>query len=214
MTTLKPGSPEFDQVVKGNVDIKQLSKNKYKITFSKIGKFLLYQVWSDSSNSLNENRKVFYQNAKKWVQLFNLTNDSLKASDKPLFTPTTVMEIGNKKYLFVLDKAKLNGKGHVVFKVSTEEIKSSDKTMLKLPCGHHDGVRFDIDIRMNLGNMCNGYFCSCSNILNHAESNNINCENYNCDSSGPAICLQASRVGCGSIYHWTSTIQVGKEIYC
>ena len=145
MTTLKPALPEFDQVVEGNVDIKQLSKKKYKITFSKIGKFLLYQVWSDSSNKLNENRKVFYQKAKLWVQLFNLSNDSFKTSIKPLFTPTTVMEIGSNKYVFVIHKAKLNGKGHVVFKVSTEEINSSDKKLLKLPRGHHDGVRFDID---------------------------------------------------------------------
>jgi hypothetical protein len=136
---------KFDQVVQGNVDIKQLSKNKYRITFSKIRKFLLYQVWLDSSQSLNENRKVFYQNAKQWVQLFNLTNDSLKAFNKPLFTPTVVMEIGSKKYLFVLNKAKLNGKGRVVFKVSAKEIKLSDKKLLKLPCGHHDGIRFDID---------------------------------------------------------------------
>ena len=163
-----PVLPEFDQVVEGNVDIKQLSKKKYKITFSEISKFLLYQVWSDSSKSLNENRKVFYQKAKLWIQNFNLSNDSLKASNKPLFTPTVVMEIGLKRYLFVLNKARLNGKGHVVFKVSTEEIKSSYKKMLKLPRGHHDRVRFDIDIRAIVGNICNDYFCSCSNILNHA----------------------------------------------
>ena len=36
---------EFDQVVEGNIDIKQLSKNKYQITFSKISKFLKYQIW-------------------------------------------------------------------------------------------------------------------------------------------------------------------------
>ena len=137
--------PEFDQVVQGNVDIKQLSNKKYKITFNKIGNFLEYQVWSDSSQSLNENRKVFYQNAKLWIKNFNLRNDSLKASDKPLFTPTVVMEIGSNKYLFVINQAKLNGKGCVVFKVSTKEIKSSDKKILKLPHGHHDGVRFDID---------------------------------------------------------------------
>ena len=137
--------PSFDQVVKGNVDIKKLSKNNYQIKISEISKFLKYQTWSDSSKTLNENRKVFYQNAKHWVQYFNSLNASLKASDKPLFTPTTVMEIGLKKYLFVIDEAKLNGKGHVVFKVSTKEIKLSDKKMLKLPCGHHDGVRFDID---------------------------------------------------------------------
>ena len=142
-----PVLPEFDQVVKGNVDIKQLSKKKYKITFSEISKFLKYQTWSDSSKKLNENRKVYYQDAKLWIKKFNLINTELKASNKPLFTPTTVMEIGNKKYLFVIDEAKLS-KGRVVFKVSTEEIKLSSgtsKKLLKLPRGHHDGVRFDID---------------------------------------------------------------------
>jgi hypothetical protein len=55
------------------------------------------------------------------------------------------MEIGNKKYIFVLNKVKINSNGHVVFKVSTKEIKLSEKKMLKLPHGHHDRVRFDID---------------------------------------------------------------------
>ena len=59
--------PSFDQVVKGNVDIKKLSKNNYQIKISEISKFLKYQTWSDSSKTLNENRKVFYQNAKHWV---------------------------------------------------------------------------------------------------------------------------------------------------
>ena len=89
--------------------------------------FFYIRCGGDSSNKLNENRKVFYQKAKLWIKNFNLSNDSLKASDKPLFTPTTVMEIGNKKYVFVIHKAKLNSKGHVVFKVSTEEIKLSEK---------------------------------------------------------------------------------------
>ena len=88
----KMSNPNFDQVVKGNVDIKQLSKKKYKITFSKIGKFLKYQVWSDSSTSLNKKRTVYYQKAKKWVQDFKKLNESLKASNKPLFTPTTVIK--------------------------------------------------------------------------------------------------------------------------
>ncbi len=137
--------PSFDQVVEGNVDIKKLSKNKYKITFSKISKFLKYQVWSKNTLNDNDNRSVYYQNAKLWIQNFNLINTQLKAYDKPLFAPTTVMEFGLKKYLFVIDEAKLNGKGHVVFKVSTKEIKLSEKKMLKLPCGHHDGARFDVD---------------------------------------------------------------------
>ena len=147
--------PQFDQVVEGNVDIKKLSKNNYQIKFSKISKFLLYQVWSPSSKKLNEERSVFYQKANKWVKNFNSLNASLKASNKPLFTPTTVMEIGNDIYVFVIHKAKLK-KSHnkndkdknVVFTVSTKEIELSNgasKKLLKLRLGHHDKVRFDID---------------------------------------------------------------------
>jgi len=143
-----PAPVFFDQVVKGNVYIKQMSKNKYKITFRKIDNFLKYQVWSDSSKNLNERRIVYYQKAKKWVQDFILLNTNLKKKSKPLFTPTAVIEIGNNKYVFVLDKAKLNCKDRIVFNVSTKEIvllNSTSKKMLKIPCGHHDDVRFDID---------------------------------------------------------------------
>jgi len=133
-------NPKFDQVVEGNIDIKKLSKKKYQITFNKISKFLKYQIWTKNTLNDNDDRSVYYQNAKLWIQNFNALNES----DTP-FRPTTVMEIGSKKYLFVLNNTKLNGKGHVVFKVSTEEIELSGKKMLKLPCGHHDSVRFDID---------------------------------------------------------------------
>ena len=139
---------EFDQVVEGNIDIKQLSKNKYKITFSKISKFLLYQVWSDSSNSLNENRKAYYLKAKNWVQDFIGFNEILFKFKNPLLNPTTVMEFGNNKYVFVLNQAKLNGKGHIVFKVSTKEIKlhsNISKKILRLPEGYFKNARFDID---------------------------------------------------------------------
>ena len=200
-----PVLPKFDQVVQGNVDIKQLSKKKYKITFSKIRKFLLYQTWSDSSQQLNEDRKVFYQNAKLWIKNFNGLNASLKASDKPLFIPTVVMEIGSNKYLFVLNKAKLNGKGHVVFKVSTKEIKSSDKKILKLPRGHHDRVRFDIDFDRGGGPiLCSsGNSCSCSTIQEYALDNGFDCTQFNC--SGPDTCYYANRLGCGIQYPWSST---------
>jgi thioredoxin 1 len=149
---LAPAPVFFDQVVKGNVYIKQMSKNKYKITFRKIDNFLKYQVWSDSSKNLNERRIVYYQKAKKWVQDFILLNTNLKKKSKPLFTPTAVIEIGNNKYVFVLDKAKLNCKDRIVFNVSTKEIvllNSTSKKMLKIPCGHHDCVRFDIDYVSN-----------------------------------------------------------------
>ena len=124
-----------------------MSKNNYRITVSEIEKFLLYQVWSASSETLNEERSVIYQKANKWVKIFNSLNAALKASNKPLFTPTTVMEIGDNKYVFVLDKAKLKG-NNVVFRVSTKGFLLSNcasKKLLKLPSGKHDGVRFDID---------------------------------------------------------------------
>ena len=37
-------SRSFDQIVKGNVSIKKLGSHRYRITFSKIDDFLLYQV--------------------------------------------------------------------------------------------------------------------------------------------------------------------------
>jgi hypothetical protein len=149
-----PKPPSFDQIVKGNINIKQLCNknkvkiNKYKITFNKIGKFLKYQTWSDSNETLNEHRKVNYQIAKIWIQQFNNLNASLKNSIKPLFTPTTVMEIGNNKYIFVIYKAKINFKNEVVFIVSTQDIALSSSTfkqLLNIPCGRYDNVRFDID---------------------------------------------------------------------
>jgi hypothetical protein len=87
---------------------------------------------------------VYYENAKEWITKFNTLNDS----SKPIFTPTTVMSIGSKFYIFVINKAKINKDEHVVFKVSTEEINlvgDTPEKMLKLPQGHYDNVRFDID---------------------------------------------------------------------
>ncbi len=92
------------------------------------------------------------------------------------------MKIGNHKYVFVIHKANINCKGHIFFKVSTEEIKLSSgnsKKILKLPCGHHDGVRFDID-----KTSCNSYivisyaYASCLDTVNKENgliSNNLSC---------------------------------------
>jgi hypothetical protein len=111
------------------------------------------------------------------------------------------MEIGNHKYVFVINKAKLNGKGHVVFKVSTKEIKSSDKKMLKLPRGHHDGVRFDIDPFQD-----RSYSCSIQYSI--MQSYGVNCEQYNCSNNLGTIpigCAYAIRRGCGNQYAWNDT---------
>lgn len=120
------------------------SWNEY--TKSKISKFLKYQTWSDTYKTLNDSRSVYYQKAKQWVNDFNSLNAYLKKTlDKPLFTPTTVMEIGKKKYIFVINEAKINRKGRVVFKVSTEEIKLSGGASKKIPQCMFCNVRFDID---------------------------------------------------------------------
>ena len=141
-------SPSFDQIVKGNVTITKLNKYKYKynITFSKIGKFLQYQVWDkDNANNQNDKRIIRYKSAKQWVNLFNESNKNYK---KPLFNPTTIMETEDDHiFAFVINKAYFNPSKHLVFTVTTSEISSSSscKNLIQLPIGCLNNVRFDID---------------------------------------------------------------------
>ena len=148
-SALSQSLPSFDQIVKGNVSIKKLSKQRYRITFSKIGKFLMYQVWDkDDVNKMNAKREVGYVSAKEWVTFFNTFNTILKQNDKPLFTPTTIMETENSNYAFVIHNASLNSCGKVVFTVSTKEISlqnNTSKKLVQLPLGKCNNVRFDID---------------------------------------------------------------------
>jgi hypothetical protein len=142
--------PEFDQIVKGNVCIKKLSKYRYRITYSKIGKFLMYQVWNkDDANKQNDNRIVKYVSAKEWVTLFKkINNNILKENKKPLFTPTAIMETENRVYAFVIHTVDLNSYDKVVFTVSTKEISlqnNTSKKLIQLPLGKCNDVRFDID---------------------------------------------------------------------
>jgi len=155
--TTEPIIPAYDQIVKGNITIKKMNKHKYRITFSKIGKFLVYQVWDkDNAGNLNSHRSVFYLSAKKWIDHCNGMNKNLKQKNKPLFTPTTVIEMEDQdeNYAFVLHKARLNKYGDVVFIVSTKEIKlesnnTSSKKLIKIPLGKFNNVRFDIDAPKN-----------------------------------------------------------------
>lgn len=145
-----PPPPSFDQIVKGNVSIKKLSKHKYNITFRKIGKFLVYQVWDkDNTNKINDERSVTYLSPKKWVRAFIEHNKSLELINKPLFTPTTIMETDNDdNYAFVIDKVFFDHHDRVVFSVSTKQISlqnNSSKNLIKIPTGILNHVRFDID---------------------------------------------------------------------
>jgi hypothetical protein len=142
-------SPSFDQIVKGNVSIKKLSEQRYRITFSKIGKFLMYQVWDKDSPALNKKRSVGYVSAKKWVTAYKKINENLDKNGKPLFTPTTIMETEDDHiYAFVIHKACLNSHDQVVFTVSTKEISlqnNTSKKLTQLPIGKCNNMRFDID---------------------------------------------------------------------
>ena len=175
-------SRSYDQVVKGDVKIVEIKNNSeysHRITFHKIGKFLLYQIWdptgiaqqthlpSHPSNlkrptefneakkyaednpdkvaivdyQINEDRDVVLKTGKEWVLFFN----SIK-----IFTPTTVMEIGYKKYIFVIKKAEINKNDKVVFYISMKEIQLDKKSnkmkkLKKIPTGKYKNVRFDVD---------------------------------------------------------------------
>ena len=149
-TTTPQSFPSFDQIVKGNVTIKKLRKYKYKITFSKISKFLMYQVWDkDNTDNVNSRRRVAYVPAKEWVNLFNKYNEKLKEINQPLFTPTTIMETADEQvYSFVIEKFYFNSRDQVVFTVSTKEISlqnNTSKKLKQLPCGKFINMRFDID---------------------------------------------------------------------
>ena len=153
MSELPSQSTGFDQIIKGNVSIKKLSKDKYRITFSKIGKFLMYQVWDKDSIQLNKKRIVKYVSAKQWIKAFKGYNTHLEIG-KPFFTPTTIMETEDDcTYVFVIHKAYMNSCGHVIFTVSTEEISlqnNSSKKLVRLPEGKCNNVRFDIDADASL----------------------------------------------------------------
>ena len=169
---------KYDQIVKGDVKIVKTTKynSEYKIVFKKAGKFLVYQVWDNRDSietfyapnhkgvnskelkqyiennpeevikvkklvTLNDDRNVRLLTAKKWVMNFEKLNDTFK--------PTTVMSIGNKKYVFVINNAIINSNDEPVFYISTKEIKVKNnkmKSMTKIPCGKlYKDVRFDID---------------------------------------------------------------------
>ena len=67
-----PVDRDYDQILSGDVTIKKVSSDYYthKITFSKknISKVLMYQVWSDSSVELNNDRRVKEVKATSWVK--------------------------------------------------------------------------------------------------------------------------------------------------
>jgi hypothetical protein len=133
MTSL-PVVREYDQVLTGNIKIKKISHgdSDHMITFSKkkISTIFIYQVLS-RSNTLNQNREFNELKATEWVK---------RAFSNPYYTPTTVMKLqygecpfhhkNDKKdhydkytvcrHVFVINRAKVNKCGQVVFYISSD----------------------------------------------------------------------------------------------
>jgi hypothetical protein len=143
----------FDHLVKGDVIIKKLkNKHQYRITFSKVygDRFLFYQVFNkDNTDNVNDQRFAGYIPIKNIENLYKDTNNANTILNKPLFTPTTIMELPNfRKYAFVINKVYFNSHKRLVFMVSTKEIKLQNNTSKKLtqiPSGKFKHVRFDVD---------------------------------------------------------------------
>jgi hypothetical protein len=89
----------FDFVVKGDVKIVKKSKHDYKIKFFDQSDVLAYQVWSKIFPILNQNREIGVYTAKNAVKFINNISEKLKTNSSISYTPTTVMEIGNDKYV-------------------------------------------------------------------------------------------------------------------
>jgi len=129
---------EYDHYVRGDVKISKKDGEKYKIKFHSISDFLVYQV-SSIEKTLNANRYVLNQKTIDWVNIHFNYNKNIS------FTPTTVMELGNDKYVFVITNAYLNKKNEVVFLISTKSIDTVNNQLTNLPTGKFHNVRFDID---------------------------------------------------------------------
>jgi len=139
--------PGFDQIVKGNVRICKTGNQTYKITFLRANEFTLYQVWNEKGG--NDRRVVFTDSDRKW-------QENLIANQKATgFTPTTIMEVGNCKWAFVITNAYFE-KNRLVFDVTTEPIVNLSTTVKKgLKTGYFKNARFDIDLA--------NYICNSNN---------------------------------------------------
>jgi hypothetical protein len=134
---------KYDQIVRGNVTIKK-NNDGFKITFSKISKMLIYQIWSNKDASIDKKRNVKYVKVKDWIK------KQFEKTENIAYTPTCVMNLDNgKRYVFVINKAKVNKHDKVVFYVSSQDISlpsnSQLKSLKKIPQGNFTNVRFDID---------------------------------------------------------------------
>jgi hypothetical protein len=141
-----------DQILKGDVIIKKLSKYQYKITFSKVygDRYFLYQVFNNNNkNNINDQRFAAYIPIKNIENVYKNINYRNTIFNKPLFTPTTIMELPDfRQFSFVINNGYFNSHNRLVFIASTKEINIQNISLKKLtqvPCGKFKHVRFDVD---------------------------------------------------------------------
>ena len=192
-------SKGFDFVVKAEkVVIKEKGDNNYKVKLAGVGDFLKYQVWSNTNantNNINGDRSVFLLRAKDWVEQFKIVN----SNNSIRFTPTTVIEIDNKKYVTVITNAEFKNK-KVIFHMSTDDVKFNNKKMEKmnkLPKGEFLNVRFDIDDGGGVNSYCAH---SCSSNTNFGS---VTC-NQQCGSA--EICLNNFENAYTSVTYYPSVL--------
>jgi hypothetical protein len=111
---------------------------------------LFYQVFNkDNTDNVNDQRFAAYITMKNIENVYKYINNANTILNKPLFTPTTIMELENfHKHAFVIRNVYFNSHKRLVFMVSTKEIKLQNNTSKKLtqiPSGKFKHVRFDID---------------------------------------------------------------------
>ena len=111
---------------------------------------MFYQVFNkDNTDSVNDQRFAAYITIKQIDELYKNINNFNTILNKPLFTPTTIMELENfHKHAFVIRNVYFNSHKRLVFMVSTKEIKLQNNTSKKLtqiPSGKFKHVRFDVD---------------------------------------------------------------------
>jgi hypothetical protein len=174
----KPGRTEIlfktaigsgiDQILKGDVIIKKLSKYQYKITFSKVygDRFFVYQVFNkDNTDNINDQRFAAYIPIKNLENVYKYINFRNTTFNKPLFTPTTIMELPDfRQFAFVINNGYFNSHKRLVFMASTKEINiqnTSSKELTQIPSGKFKHVRFDVDESVENESDEGGFECSC-----------------------------------------------------
>jgi hypothetical protein len=133
---------KYDQLISGDINITfNNDPGIYTITFLRNNPFTIYQVWSDTDDTINQTRNVRQLDAVSWIDtVFNITKK---------FTPTAIMDTFTERYIFIIKKVYINNNNKLVFETPGTGIifQGCISTYLSnnLPLGTLMNVRFDID---------------------------------------------------------------------